>query len=303
MFNMRNFLEAVDQFAGQAVGQKPGDQVRGTEKARMGAKDHPFKGRLVGAAEDRDQSILKELEAELSKPVRKDLGREYAEFKKGQVNLPDVIKVDVPLLIRIMEYAREDAKDDMALHDVAEQLIKLSTEGRTLTMQDYDTIIGTVNEYGGTPGYGAQSQAPQGTTTQAANPNDPAVKQAKQDQLQIQKSTQNIAGTLNQQGAAQPINKVKFQDVMTKLDVAPNTNLTNQEQNQLGPLAVAASKIIQNPQTAGQFKQLMSKADQTERAKQAKVQKAQQQIGTNAPAGQQQQQKTGAQPGQKPPTG
>ena len=44
-------LEAM-KFAGQAVGQKPGDQVRGTEVAKptkSGA--HPFKGRLVGASE------------------------------------------------------------------------------------------------------------------------------------------------------------------------------------------------------------------------------------------------------------
>lgn len=39
-------------FAGQAVGQKPGDQVRGTEKAKKtSAGAHPFKGRLVGASE------------------------------------------------------------------------------------------------------------------------------------------------------------------------------------------------------------------------------------------------------------
>lgn len=44
-------------FAGKAVGQKAGDQVRGKEKATK-SKDHPFKGRLVGAAEsiERDRA-------------------------------------------------------------------------------------------------------------------------------------------------------------------------------------------------------------------------------------------------------
>ena len=40
-----------------------------------------------------------------------------------------------------MEYAREDAKTDMDLHDVAENLIGLSEDGSTLTMKDYDHIV------------------------------------------------------------------------------------------------------------------------------------------------------------------
>jgi hypothetical protein len=58
-------------------------------------------------------------------------------------NPQDVVSVDVPLLIRLLEYAREDAKTDMDLHNVTERLIALSQEGNTLTMQDYDTICNT----------------------------------------------------------------------------------------------------------------------------------------------------------------
>lgn len=57
-------------------------------------------------------------------------------------NTPDAITVDVPLMIRLMEYAREDAQDDMALHNVAEKLIALASEGKTLSMDDYDSIVG-----------------------------------------------------------------------------------------------------------------------------------------------------------------
>ena len=56
-------------------------------------------------------------------------------------NPTDKITCDVPLLIRLLEYAREDAKTDMDLHDVTERLIALSAEGRTLSMQDYDAIV------------------------------------------------------------------------------------------------------------------------------------------------------------------
>jgi hypothetical protein len=58
-------------------------------------------------------------------------------------NPTDVVSVDIPLLIRLLEYAREDAKTDMDLHNITERLIALSQEGNTLTMQDYDTICNT----------------------------------------------------------------------------------------------------------------------------------------------------------------
>jgi len=73
-------------------------------------KDHPFKGQLVG---------------EDSNPV-------------------DTVTMDVPLMIRMFEYAREEAKSDMDLHDVAEKLIALGTGGSTLTMDNYEDIVSNV---------------------------------------------------------------------------------------------------------------------------------------------------------------
>ena len=58
------------------------------------------------------------------------------------MNPKDTIKLDVPLFIRLLEYAREDAKTDMDLHDLAERAINLSTEGECLGMQDYDSLVG-----------------------------------------------------------------------------------------------------------------------------------------------------------------
>ena len=65
-------------------------------------------------------------------------------------NPQDVVKLDIPLLIRLLEYAREDAQTDMDLHDVTEMLIKLSAEGNVLTMDHYDHIVNnqrTNNEF------------------------------------------------------------------------------------------------------------------------------------------------------------
>ena len=64
------------------------------------------------------------------------------EMKKNTTENPqDILKMNVPLFIRLIEYAREDAETDMDLHDVTERLIKLSLKGEPLTMDDYDTIV------------------------------------------------------------------------------------------------------------------------------------------------------------------
>lgn len=56
------------------------------------------------------------------------------------VDKEDTITFDIPLLIRMFEYAREDAKTDMDLHKVTEKLISIRDKG-TLTMADYDFIV------------------------------------------------------------------------------------------------------------------------------------------------------------------
>ena len=58
-----------------------------------------------------------------------------------QFNPADKVTLDIPLFIRLLEYAREDAKTDMDLHNVAENTIALSETGKTLTMAQYDEIV------------------------------------------------------------------------------------------------------------------------------------------------------------------
>lgn len=58
----------------------------------------------------------------------------------------DTVTLDIPLMIRLLEYAREDAQTDMDLHNVAEQLIALSKEVGSLSMDQYDAIVGSTEE-------------------------------------------------------------------------------------------------------------------------------------------------------------
>jgi membrane protein required for beta-lactamase induction len=56
-------------------------------------------------------------------------------------NPADKVTLDIPLFIRLLEYAREDAKTDMDLHNVAEKAIAASETGKTLTMAEYDSLV------------------------------------------------------------------------------------------------------------------------------------------------------------------
>lgn len=55
----------------------------------------------------------------------------------------DTVTLDVPLLLRMMEYAREDAQEDMDLHNAAERMIAMAKDG-PLSMDDYESIVGNV---------------------------------------------------------------------------------------------------------------------------------------------------------------
>lgn len=71
MSTMRDLLEKIT-FAGQAVGQRPGDQVRGSEPMprKGGGKKHPYAGRLVGGGAS--ESVDEDLE--------ESLRRQFAEY-------------------------------------------------------------------------------------------------------------------------------------------------------------------------------------------------------------------------------
>ena len=62
-------------------------------------------------------------------------------IEEKRKNPTDYVIMDVPMFIRMLEFAREDATSDMDLHDVAEKLIKLSAQGKPVTMISYDAVV------------------------------------------------------------------------------------------------------------------------------------------------------------------
>lgn len=55
--------------------------------------------------------------------------------------LKPVIRLDVPLMIKLLEYAKDDAKTDIELHQMAERMMELCEYGEVLEMDDYGDIV------------------------------------------------------------------------------------------------------------------------------------------------------------------
>ena len=62
-------------------------------------------------------------------------------FTEQEEDPVDTITMDIPLFLRMLEYSREDASEDMDLHDVTEKANKLGKERGILQMDDYDEIV------------------------------------------------------------------------------------------------------------------------------------------------------------------
>jgi hypothetical protein len=115
MSSMRDLLEKMS-FAGQAVGQKPGDQVRGSEPMpKKGGKQHPYKGRLVGANESIEEEIKEDFNNWLSEygapgsGIGNDTGTNPAEqamLRQQQVAQKQEIKNQVAALVAQVTAAR-----------------------------------------------------------------------------------------------------------------------------------------------------------------------------------------------------
>ena len=65
----------------------------------------------------------------------------------------DTISMDIPLFLRMLEYAREDAQEDIDLHDVTQRATELSKTKSFLSMKDYNEIVAAPQEIDEEEGY------------------------------------------------------------------------------------------------------------------------------------------------------
>lgn len=66
-------------------------------------------------------------------------------FVNEAADAKDTVSFDIPLLIRVLEFTREDMKTDIELHNMVERLIDMRHDV-PLTMEHYDAITGKLKE-------------------------------------------------------------------------------------------------------------------------------------------------------------
>jgi hypothetical protein len=77
----------------------------------------------------------------------------------------DIIAMDVPLFLRMLEWAKEDAAEDVDLHEVTERAIEAVKLRGLLSMDDYNDLIGkSIEEETGYSKYLATPENPKGKT-------------------------------------------------------------------------------------------------------------------------------------------
>ena len=77
----------------------------------------------------------------------KDMIQKVLKEEEGEDPI-DTITMDIPLFIRVLEYAKEDAETDMDLHDLAEKAIAATKQQGMLSMDDYDMLVGELKQIG-----------------------------------------------------------------------------------------------------------------------------------------------------------
>jgi hypothetical protein len=106
-------------------------------------------------AENTQMEDLKKVQEFFSRPMG----------EATQEDPTDIIAMDVPLFLRMLEYAREDAEQDVDLHKVTERAIEAVKLRGLLSMEDYQDIVGEpIEEETGYSKYLVTPENPKGKT-------------------------------------------------------------------------------------------------------------------------------------------
>ena len=171
--SIRDFLPKAGAFRnddgkmiGGFIGNGSKDRI---EKAKKIAKAKFYNGDRMGRVTDEEIDNFDEVYADLmhragrdpemdetaqpksylkplNETVTEDVDVENFSVEEPEENPVDVIRMDVPLFMRCLEFSREDAQDDADLHHLVEKAVELSKDGKTLTMDNYDELAGGVSE-------------------------------------------------------------------------------------------------------------------------------------------------------------
>ena len=137
-------LELKNQLYSQYKSNKKEFVKNYKDKAEQVMTGRAIKTAKSMASKEQKKRISEMIKASLANgPAEEINSMEYVQNRKpvNEKNPIDTVRMDIPLLIRVMEFAKEDAKTDMDLHVAAENMIELSKKDRVLNMDDYNSIV------------------------------------------------------------------------------------------------------------------------------------------------------------------
>ena len=137
-------LELKNQLYNQYKSNKKEFIKKYKDKAEQVMTGRAIKTAKNMASKEQQQRIREVVKNSLANGPSEEINSvEYVQNRKpvDEKNPIDTVRMDIPLLIRVMEFAKEDAKTDMELHAAAENMIELSKNDRVLNMDDYSSIV------------------------------------------------------------------------------------------------------------------------------------------------------------------
>lgn len=137
-------LELKNQLYNQYKSNKKEFVKNYKDKAEQVMTGRAIKTAKSMASKEQKKRISEMIKVSLANgPAEEINSMEYVQNRKpvNEKNPIDTVRMDIPLLIRVMEFAKEDAKTDMDLHSAAENMIELSKSDRVLNMNDYNNIV------------------------------------------------------------------------------------------------------------------------------------------------------------------
>jgi hypothetical protein len=273
--DMKKLLEAVDKFAGEVVGQKPGDQWKGTDKAPPGKKlvgDSILKDLSRGPTpKTKEQDLAEQFEQFLQALEEENLGvnakrpkrtsdrpsREYTSLDKPSKRYTTV-KLDTDESrghkIIATKLGNMDRMQNVQIPSPQERQAQLDKQKEQQPKKQ-------VKEYGANP--------PQGTAGQTSvSQQQPAqqTQQAQPDPKQLAATNQALTAMKSATGSSAPTT-----NIAKALDAASQGKPVNQtDMKTLEPMMKDMATVAQDPKLAGQFKTLAQQIQQVQQQQKQK---------------------------------
>jgi hypothetical protein len=139
---LKNKRSLVKKYGKDAEKVMYGIATKQAKKKQENMNLENLKGMIEAALANPDKADLNkdgklsDYEKKRGAAIEKNMG-----IKEVEEDPIDIVTLDVPLFIRMLEYAKEEAADDMDLHELATKTIALSKQRGILSMEDYEAII------------------------------------------------------------------------------------------------------------------------------------------------------------------